>query len=160
MDHRWRTADDRIDARTVGQARVDHRRRLVAAPTKRRDDPINNAAHMVFVSETGVGLVQLAVALDPDLIGTIDHNLADRIIGEQGFERTKPQQFGLRQADQAIAFTVGNNAPAPVEVFGHQIGDAAGIVFRLSPTARVGFVDQLRLHRFDQIALVAVIVVR
>ena len=43
--------DDGVDARAVGEARVDHRRRLVDAPAEGRDDALDDAHHVLVVLE-------------------------------------------------------------------------------------------------------------
>ena len=46
--------DDGVDAGAVGQAGVDHRRRLVNAAADRRDDPVDDAHDVVVVLEDDV----------------------------------------------------------------------------------------------------------
>ena len=43
--------DDHVDARAVGQTRVDHRRRLVDAAAERRDDALDDAHDVPVVAE-------------------------------------------------------------------------------------------------------------
>ena len=56
--------DDRVDAAAVGQARVDHRRRLVDAAADLRDDLVDDPHDVRLVDEANVGALELAAALD------------------------------------------------------------------------------------------------
>ena len=69
--------DDRVDAAAVGQARVDHRRRLVDAPPDLRDDLVDDPAQVRLVVEAHGRLVEAALALDPDVVRAVDHDLGD-----------------------------------------------------------------------------------
>ena len=60
--------DDRVDARAVLESRIDHRRRLVDAPTDRRDDAVDDVHQVRVVVEAHLGQFELAVALDVDLV--------------------------------------------------------------------------------------------
>ena len=79
--------DDRVDAAAVGEARVDHRRRLVDAAADLRHDLVQDPAQVRLVVEPDARLVELALALDPDVVGPVDHDLADGVVGEQPLER-------------------------------------------------------------------------
>ena len=79
--------DDRVHARAVRQARVDHRRRLVDAPADLRDHPIDDPPEVRVVREADRRLVEAALTLDPDLARPVDHDLRDRVVGEQALER-------------------------------------------------------------------------
>ena len=70
--------DDRVDAGAVGEAGVDHRRRLVHAATDRGDDPVDDPHDVVVVLEDDVRELELARALDVDLARAVDHDLRDR----------------------------------------------------------------------------------
>ena len=71
-----------------GQARVDHRRRLVDPPADLRDHPIDDPAEVRVVAEANRRLVETALTLDPDLARAVDHDLRDRVVGEQALERS------------------------------------------------------------------------
>ena len=79
--------DDHVDAAAVGEARVDHRRRLVDAAADLRDHLVDDPAQVRVVVEAHGRLVEAALALDPDLAGPVDHDLRDRVVGEQTLER-------------------------------------------------------------------------
>jgi hypothetical protein len=78
--------DDRVDAGAVGQAGVDHRRRLVDAPADRGDDPVDDAHDVVVVLEDDVRQLQLARSLDVDLARAVDHDFRDGVITEERLE--------------------------------------------------------------------------
>ena len=79
--------DDRVDTRAVRQARVDHRRRLVDAPSDLGDHPVDDAAEVRVVREAHRRLVQPALTLDPDLARPVDHDLRDGVVREEALER-------------------------------------------------------------------------
>ena len=60
--------DDGVDARAVGQSRVDARARLVDPPAERRDDPVDDAQDVLVVEEDAVDPLDLALALDVDVV--------------------------------------------------------------------------------------------
>ena len=79
--------DDRVDPGAVGQAGVDHRRRLVDAAADRGDDPVDDPHDVVVVLEDHVGQLQLAGALDVDLARAVDHDLGDALVAQERLER-------------------------------------------------------------------------
>ena len=60
---------DRVDAAAVGEARVDHRARLVDPPTDLRHDLVDGAPQVRLVDKRGRDRVQATAALDVDLVG-------------------------------------------------------------------------------------------
>ena len=58
--------DDGVDAGAVGEAGVDHRRRLVDAPADLADDALDDPAQVVLGDEPGLGALEPAVALHVD----------------------------------------------------------------------------------------------
>ena len=78
----------RVHAAAVGQACVHHRRRLVDAAPDLRDDLVDDPAQVRLVGEPDRRLVEAALALDPDVVGTVDHDLGDRLVGQQPLERS------------------------------------------------------------------------
>ena len=95
--------DDRVDAAAVGKARVDHRRRLVDAAADLRDDLVDDAAQVRLVGEADGRLVERAPALDPDLVRAVDHDLRDRVVGEQALERPVAEDVVGDLAREALA---------------------------------------------------------
>src|SRR5262245_24071132 len=81
--------DDRVDAGAVGEAGVDHRRRLVDAATDRGDDPVDDAHDVVVVLEDDVRELELAGPLDVDLARPVDHDFRDRLVAEEGLQRAE-----------------------------------------------------------------------
>ena len=81
--------DDGVDAGAVGQAGIDHRRRLVDAATDRGDDPVDDAHDVVVVLEDDVGQLELARALDVDLARAVDHDLGDGLVAQERLERAE-----------------------------------------------------------------------
>ena len=79
--------DDRVDAAAVGEARVDHRRGLVDAAADLRDDLVDDPQQVRVVDEGRVGALDLAVALDVDVVVAVDHDLGDGVVAQQRLER-------------------------------------------------------------------------
>ena len=79
--------DDRVDAAAVGQARVDHRRRLVDAPPDLGDDAVDDPQQVGVVEEGRLGLLDPAGPLDVDLVGAVDHHVGDARVLEVGLQR-------------------------------------------------------------------------
>ena len=71
--------DHRVDAGAVGQAGVDHRRRLVDAPADLGDDALDDPPEVVGGEEAGVGRLDHAVALDVD--GSVALTMTSEIVG-------------------------------------------------------------------------------
>src|SRR4029078_9247203 len=74
---------DGVDARTVRETGVDARAGLIDAPAERGDDPVDDAQDVLVVEEDAIDALDLALALDVDVVGPIDHDLGDRRIGEE-----------------------------------------------------------------------------
>ena len=81
--------DDRVDAGAVGQAGVDHRRRLVDAAPDRGDDPVDDPHDVVVVLEDDVRQLELARSLDVDLARAVDHDLRDRLVAQERLQRAE-----------------------------------------------------------------------
>ena len=56
--------------------------------------------HVRVVAELDVGQLELAAALDIDLLGAVDHDVGDGLVGEQRLERTEAQHVVEQQLDQ------------------------------------------------------------
>ena len=52
-------------------------------------------------SKRDVGLLELAVALDPDLVGPVDHDLGDRLVAQERLDRAEGEQLGDDRFEQA-----------------------------------------------------------
>jgi hypothetical protein len=79
--------DDDVHAAAVREAGVDHRRRLVDAPADLGHDLVDDPAQVRVVVEPHVRLVEAALALDPDVVGAVDHDLGHAVVCEEPLER-------------------------------------------------------------------------
>ena len=78
-----------VEARAVLEAGVDVRVGFVHAPAHGGHDLVDDPQQVAFVLEGDVGQFQLARAFHEDLLRAVDQNIVDRLILEQGFERTE-----------------------------------------------------------------------
>src|SRR3954452_16970862 len=119
--------DDRVDARAVGEASVDHRARLVDPAPDGGDDPVDDAHDVVVVLEDDVRQLELAGPLDVDLPRPVDHDLRDGLVAEEGLQRTEaddlvgdllehPDALGARQGE---AFLVDDLAEDLLDLAAH-----------------------------------------
>ena len=95
--------DDDVDAAAVREARVDHRRRLVDAPADLGDDLVDDPAQVRLVVEADVRLVEAALALDPDVVRAVDHDLGHAVVGEQPLERAVAERVVGDLVGEALA---------------------------------------------------------
>ena len=110
----------------VGEARVDHRRRLVDAPADLRHDLVDDAAQVRLVREADGRLVELAAALDPDVVRAVAHDLGDRLVREQTLERPVAEDVveDLRREPLAVlAGDAGLVVQKPAHVRGHAVAE-------------------------------------
>ena len=132
----------RVDAAAVGQARVDHRRGLVDPPADLGDDLVDDPPQVVLVVEAHRRLVQLAGALDPDVVGAVDHDLGDGVVLEQRLDRPVAERVVGDLLHQPVA--VGDREPAllaePVTDVGQHHRLQLGVVHALvvEPRTEVG----------------------
>ena len=78
---------DGVHAAAVRQSRVDHGGGLVDAAADARDDLVDRAAQVCLVLELAVDLDQLALALEPDVRGAVDHDLRHVDVAQVGLQR-------------------------------------------------------------------------
>ena len=83
-----RRPDDGVDAAAVWQARVDHRVEAVDVAPGGRDHAADRLEQLVLILETDIGFGQHAAALDEDLVGSVDHDLAHRAVVKEAVERS------------------------------------------------------------------------
>ncbi len=95
-----------------GQARVDARARLVDAPAERGDDPVDDPQDVLVAQEHAVDALDLAGALDVDVAGTVDHDLGDRLVGQERLERSETGDLADELLDEALAFEAGDRESA------------------------------------------------
>ena len=103
--------DDGVDARAVGEARVDARARLVDAPPERRDDPVDDAQHVLVVQEHAVDALDLATALDVDVRRPVDHDLGHRLVVEERLDRPEALDLVGQLLDESIRSSRVTAAP-------------------------------------------------
>jgi len=98
--------DDHVHARAVGQPRVAQRLGLVDAASERREDALDCMAQVGFAVEARGGRLDAALALHPDLLGPVDHDLVDGRVGQQRLERTEPEGALRHPGDEMRAGVV------------------------------------------------------
>ena len=106
--HRERR-NDGVDARAVGQARVDHRRAVVDAAADAADDAVDDAQQVLVVLERRGHPLEDAPSLDEHVLVGVDQDVVDRRVAEQRLERPEAedviedfgeQGFALAQVDR------------------------------------------------------------
>ena len=83
-----------------GQARVDHRTRLVHPAVHRGDDPVDGLQQLRFRGETAGDPFHPAEPLDEDGLVAVDHDLRDRLVGQQRLEHAETDRLVDDAADQ------------------------------------------------------------
>ena len=116
--------DDRVDAAAVGKAGVDHRRSLVDAATDLRDDLVDDAHHVRVVDEADVRALELAVALDVDLVGRVDHDLRHAVVTQQRLDRAVAEDVVRQLADDLAALLAGQRGAVECELLVDRAVDA------------------------------------
>ena len=134
--------DDRVHAAPVREARVDHRRRLVDAPADLRHDLVDDAAQVRLVREAHGRLVELAPALDPDVVGAVAHDLGDRVVREQALERPVAEDVVedlRREALAVLAGDAGLVVQEPAHVRGHAVAGSlrSTAMLKLRPSSEM-----------------------
>ncbi len=86
--------NDGVDTRAIRQAGVDVGARLVDAAAERRHDAIDDAHQVVIALEADRFAVDLALALDVDVLGPVDHDFGHGLVGQQRLERAKAEDLG------------------------------------------------------------------
>ena len=135
----------------VGEARVDHRRRLVDAAADLRHDLVDDAAQVRLVREADGRLVELAAALDPDVVGAVAHDLGDRVVREQALERPVAEDVVEDLRREPLAILAGD-AGLVVQEPAHVRGDAVAQLVRVD-----GDVEELRAELGDDAHVDAVL---
>ncbi len=67
----------------------------------RRDDALDDAAQLLVAEELRRRQLELALALDVDPGRAVDHDLADRRVGQQVLERAEAERLVEHLLDQA-----------------------------------------------------------
>ena len=76
---------------------------------------------MVVVLEAHLGQIKLAVALDVNLLGAVDQDVADRVVAHQRLQWAQAQDFILDLFDEPQAVGIGHQTA----LFAQSIGDRA-----------------------------------
>ena len=95
--------NDGVHAGAVGQARIDHGRRFIHAPSDARDDAVDDLHQVRVVLEAQAGGLELARAFHVDLVVAVDQNVGDGGVLEQGLERAQAEDLIQNFARQAFA---------------------------------------------------------
>ena len=95
--------NDGVDARAVGQARVDHRRAVVDAAADAAHDAVDDAHQVLVVLERRRHRFELAAALDEHLLVGVDQDVADRLVAQQRLERAEAEHLVEHVAENGVA---------------------------------------------------------
>ncbi len=139
---------DDVDAAAIGEARVDQGTRFVDAPPHLADDARGDVHHVRVVAEGDVGEFQLAAALHVDLLGPVDQDVGDRVVGEQRLERTEAEHIVEQHGDEIPLLEQVEAHLLFGEDLTDDLGDLAG-EFRPRQTHRRGDIDALRHRGLD-----------
>ena len=85
--------NDGVDAGTVGQAGVHHRRRFVHAAAHARNDAVDDLKQVPVVAERCIRAGQQAAFLNEHMVLVVDHDVGDLLIFEQRLERPETEYF-------------------------------------------------------------------
>ena len=85
--------NDGVDARSVGQAGIDHGRRFIDAPSHARDDALDDLHEVRIVFEGQAGEFELAGALHVDPVEAVDQDVGNGGVFEQRLERAEAEDF-------------------------------------------------------------------
>ena len=95
--------NDGVDAGTVGQARIDHGRRLIDPAAHARDDAIDDLQQMAIVAKDRICFAEQAAAFDEDLVFAVHQDVGDGRITEQRFQRTKAEDLVEQIAPESFS---------------------------------------------------------
>ena len=85
---------------------------------------------MRLVREAHGRLVELAAALDPDVVRAVAHDLGDRVVGEQALERPVAEDVVEDLRREALAILAGDAGlvvQEPAHVRGHAVAELVGV---------------------------------
>ena len=116
--HGQRRNDD-VDARSVQQARIHHRRRLIDAAAHRGDDLVDDVHQMGFILEDDVGLLDDAAPFDVDGFVGVDQDVVHGGIVQQRLQRAQAKDFVENVVREAVAI---GRAERGI-LFGYQLQD-------------------------------------
>ncbi len=153
VHRQWR--NDRVDTRTVGQARIHHGRRLVDTPTYPRDDLVDDSQQVPVILELHRCQMELAGPLDKDLIGAIDQDIGDADILQQWLQRPKPQNLIQDIVDQTRLLGQVKGLVFLQQQFAHNLANLAAKDFRrhLVDDRKIDHVQQLAVQQHLQLGM-------
>ncbi len=101
-----------MDAGTVRQAGVEDRVFLGDFAANPLGDIVDGGQQGIFAGEAGIGANQLPAAFHVDAIIAIDHDFADRLVGQEGTDRLKKVAdagFKDRLAGHGVSFAASGS---------------------------------------------------
>jgi hypothetical protein len=119
-----------VDARAVGEAGIDQRRRFVYAASDARNHFFNDAEKVNIVLELDRRAVEFAETFHIDQLGSGDQDIGDGRILEEGFQRAQTEDFVEDLLDHPVFFGQVKRGI----FFLHQLGHH-GAHFRASPVS-------------------------
>src|SRR5699024_2993629 len=94
---------------TGGQTGVDHGGGLVDPAVDQGHDAVDGLVQLVLAVEGRIHAPHAPVTFDEDVVGAVDHDLGDGLVGQQGFQHPQAQSFVDHAADQHRPFTFGQH---------------------------------------------------
>ncbi len=91
----------------------------------RRHDALDDAQEVGLAVEGERGAFDLAVALDVDLMGPVDHDLGYTVIAQQPIERAIAQDLGDSPLEELLALTASEDKPLLAHDLGIDISNLA-----------------------------------
>ena len=95
--------DDRVDARAVWQASVDHRRALVDSSSDPAHDAIDHAQQLPIVLECRRYALEDAASLDEHVFVSVHEDVAHRRVPQQGLERPEAEYVVEHLREQRLS---------------------------------------------------------
>ena len=93
--------------------------------TERRDDAVDDVHHVLVVAEGDVHLLDLAGALDVDLVGAVDHDLGDRRVRQQRLDGPEAGDLVGNLVDEPQTLVPGQAEPVVPDVLIDEHGQVA-----------------------------------
>jgi hypothetical protein len=141
--------DDRVDARAVGEARVDHWRRLVHAPADAAHDAVDHRQQVRVVAERGVHPRQAAAPFDVDVLRAVDEDVGDRRVAEERLDRPQPGDLVDDLLDDLLALRGRQRRVLGAEELGDRLANLDGelpLVGDLLERLEVEPIDETTVH--------------
>src|SRR5665213_1601921 len=139
---------DDVDAATVLKARIDEGVRFVDAPADSGDDAGSDAHDMRVVAERDAGQLELAAALDIDVLGAVDHDVGHGLVREQWFEGSQPEHVVEQDGDELALLGLIELDALFDDDLAHHVGKLARELVAVQLGGDLG-VDALQDERID-----------